>query len=59
MIDPEKFVQDIIKRRIGNKLEEIKQYYDELERKFQTDKKRLSKRKDMKKKSQMTTSIQI
>lgn len=46
MIDHEKTIQRIIKRRTDNELEKVKQYYEELENKFQSDKKRLSKRYD-------------
>lgn len=46
MIDHEKEIQRIIKRRTDNELEKVKQYYEELENKFQSDKKRLSKRYD-------------
>ena len=41
-----KMIQSIIKRRTKHKLEDVKQYYEELETKFQRDKKRLSKRYD-------------
>ena len=45
-IDSNKMIQRIIKSRTENELEEVKQYYEELEYKFQRDKKRLSKRYD-------------
>lgn len=43
-LDRTKLAQAMIRSRTGDKLEEIKQYYEELERKFQADKKQLSKR---------------
>ncbi len=47
-IDRDKMIQSIIKRRTKHKLEDVEQYYEELETKFQRDKKRLSKRYDEK-----------
>lgn len=43
-IDWGKVIQRSIRSRIDGKLEEIKEYYEELERKFERDKKRVSER---------------
>ena len=44
----EEMFQDIIKRRTRDEFEDVRQYYEELEYKFASDKRRLSKRYDEK-----------
>lgn len=41
--DSEKMIQNMIQRRTEYRLDEIKKYYEEIEGKFQTEKKRLAK----------------
>jgi len=47
-IDHGRMIIDIIKTRTEDEIEEVKQYYEELESKFASDKRRLSKRYDEK-----------